>query len=75
MDPSVAPVEYNYRSPAEHEQAGRSNDPQGEQPGMSCFLRDGDRVFHTYSMFTRGAESLGGSYYFFLDLTALDLTI
>ena len=41
-----------------------------EQPGTSCFLRDGDRVFHTYSMYARGAEMLGGSYYF-LDLTAL----
>ena len=34
------------------------------------FLRDGDDVFHTYSMFARGAEMLGGSYDF-LDLTAL----
>ncbi len=36
----------------------------------SCFLRDGDAVFHTYSTFGRGAEMLGGSYYW-LDLTAL----
>jgi predicted dithiol-disulfide oxidoreductase (DUF899 family) len=41
-----------------------------EMPGLSCFLRDGDRVFHTYSMYARGAESIGGSYYL-LDLTAL----
>lgn len=41
-----------------------------EQPGMSCFLRAGDRVFHTYSTFGRGAEMLGGSYYW-LDLTAV----
>ncbi|MGH3513418.1 MAG: DUF899 family protein [Pseudonocardiaceae bacterium] len=41
-----------------------------EGPGLSCFLRDGDSIFHTYSMYARGAESLGGSYYF-LDLTAL----
>ena len=34
------------------------------------FLRVGDEVFHTYSMYARGAEQLGGSYYF-LDLTAL----
>ena len=33
-------------------------------------VRDGDRVFHTYSVFGRGAEMTGGSYYF-LDLTAL----
>jgi predicted dithiol-disulfide oxidoreductase (DUF899 family) len=41
-----------------------------ETPGVSCFLRDGDRVFHTYSTFARGMEQLGGSYYF-LDLGAL----
>ena len=45
-----------------------------EQPfdghGHGCFLRDGDRVFHTYSMYARGAEMVGGSYYW-LDLTAL----
>ena len=41
-----------------------------EMPGTSYFLRDGDRVFHTYSTYARGAEQTGGSYYF-LDLTAL----
>lgn len=41
-----------------------------ELPGISCFLRVDDRVFHTYSTFARGAEQLGGSYYW-LDLTAL----
>jgi predicted dithiol-disulfide oxidoreductase (DUF899 family) len=39
-------------------------------PGQSHFLRDGERIFHTYSTFGRGAEQTGGSYYF-LDLTAL----
>ena len=74
MDESVTPVEYNYRSKAEHEQAGTGYYFQGEepieQPGTSFFLRDGDSVFHTYSAFGRGAEMTGGSYYF-LDLTAL----
>ena len=41
-----------------------------ELPGQSHFLRDGDRVFHTYSTFGRGGEMTGGSYYF-LDLSAL----
>jgi predicted dithiol-disulfide oxidoreductase (DUF899 family) len=41
-----------------------------EMPGLSCFLRADDRVFHTYSTYARGAEMLGGSYYW-LDLTAL----
>jgi predicted dithiol-disulfide oxidoreductase (DUF899 family) len=74
LDESVAPIEYNYRTKAEHEQAGTSYYIESEQPiegpGMSCFLRDGDNVFHTYSLYARGAEMLGGSYYF-LDLTAL----
>ncbi len=67
-------VEYNYRTQAEHEAAGTgyylAGDQPIEQPGLSCFLRDGDDVFHTYSTFARGAEMTGGSYYF-LDLTAL----
>jgi predicted dithiol-disulfide oxidoreductase (DUF899 family) len=74
VDESVAPAVYNYRTRAEHEQAGTGYYFEGEQPieepGTSCFLRDGERVFHTYSTFGRGAEMLGGSYYW-LDLTAL----
>src|SRR3712207_4707386 len=38
-------------------------DFDGEMPGQSCFLRDGDEVFHTYSSYARGAEMTGGSYY------------
>ena len=74
LDESVAPLEYNYRTRAEHEQAGTSAYLEGEQPieepGQSCFVREGDRVFHTYSSYARGAEMTGGSYYY-LDLTAL----
>jgi predicted dithiol-disulfide oxidoreductase (DUF899 family) len=74
LDETIAPVEYNYRSAAEHAQAGTSYYVEGEQPiempGTSTFLRDGDRVFHTYSNYARGAEMTGGSYYW-LDLTAL----
>jgi len=71
LDDTVAPVEYNFRGQA----ALVDDDPSwegwaGEQPGLSCFLRVGDDVFHTYSQYARGAESTGGSYYF-LDLTAL----
>jgi predicted dithiol-disulfide oxidoreductase (DUF899 family) len=74
VDESVKPPVYNYKSKAEHEQAGTGYYFEGEEPieepGMSCFLRTGDEVFHTYSTFGRGAEMLGGSYYW-LDLTAL----
>jgi predicted dithiol-disulfide oxidoreductase (DUF899 family) len=74
LDESVAPLEYNYRSEPEHSRAGTGYYFDGEQPielpGLSCFLRVDDRVFHTYSTYGRGAEMLGGSYYF-LDMTAL----
>jgi predicted dithiol-disulfide oxidoreductase (DUF899 family) len=74
LDESVAPLDYNYRSKAEHERAGTAYYFEGEQPleqpGTSFFLRDGDTVFHTYSTYGRGAEMMGGSYYW-LDLTAL----
>jgi predicted dithiol-disulfide oxidoreductase (DUF899 family) len=74
VDESVAPVEYNYRSAAEHAEAGTRLFVEAEQPfempGTSFFLRDGKRVFHTYSSYARGAEMTGGSYAF-LDLTAL----
>jgi predicted dithiol-disulfide oxidoreductase (DUF899 family) len=64
LDESVMPLEYNYR-PFETD----AEQPL-EMPGTSYFLREGERVFHTYSTFARGAEQTGGSYYF-LDLTAL----
>jgi predicted dithiol-disulfide oxidoreductase (DUF899 family) len=74
IDSSVAPPVYNYRSKQEHIEHGTGDYFEGdepiEEPGMSCFLRDGDDVYHTYSTFGRGAEQTGGSYYF-LDLTAL----
>jgi len=44
--------------------------PAGEYPGLSCFVRDGERVFHTYSHFARGTETIGGAHYI-LDLTPL----
>jgi predicted dithiol-disulfide oxidoreductase (DUF899 family) len=74
LDESVALIVYNYRTKAEHEQQGTGYYVNGEQPieqpGLSCFLHDGDRVFHTYSTYGRGGETVGGAYYF-LDLTAL----
>jgi len=74
LDESVAPIEYNYRTKDEYEQVGPAGSLESEQPferpGRSHFLRDGDTVFHTYSVYARGLESMGGSYYL-LDETAL----
>jgi predicted dithiol-disulfide oxidoreductase (DUF899 family) len=71
IDPSVAPVEYNFRNADELEASGAGwmlEPGSSEQPGHSVFLRVGDEVFHTYSSYARGAEWFGGSY------AALDLT-
>lgn len=59
--------EYNYRD--------MSGDPEwhgwvGEQPGVSAFLSDDGRIFHTYSSYGRGLDLLAGTYNW-LDLTAL----
>jgi predicted dithiol-disulfide oxidoreductase (DUF899 family) len=58
--------EYNYRVEPE---LAASAEPE-EVPGFSCFLRDGGQVFHTYSAYARGTDTLGSSYSL-LDLTAL----
>ncbi|MER6527256.1 DUF899 domain-containing protein [Streptomyces sp. NPDC001508] len=44
-----------------------------DRPGISCFLREHDRVFHTYSAYEDGLDGLG-SVPSLLDLTALGRT-
>jgi predicted dithiol-disulfide oxidoreductase (DUF899 family) len=75
LDASIAPIQFNYRGPDELRDAGmdwilNAGDQPMEQPGMSCFLRDGEEIFHTYSTFARGTEQTGGAYGL-LDMTAL----
>jgi predicted dithiol-disulfide oxidoreductase (DUF899 family) len=72
IDESVAPPEYNYRTKEEWAEHGNPSlgESSEEAPGYSVFLHDGADVFHTYSMYARAAETLGGSYYF-LDITPL----
>jgi len=65
VDDRIAPVLLNYESDLDWSPARR-----GDYPGTSAFLRDGERVFHTYSTFARGIEQTGGTHYL-LDLTAL----
>ena len=57
--------EYNYRP-----EPDVARDGPAELPGVSCFLRDGDDIFHTYSTYARGTDQLGSTYTL-LDLTAL----
>ncbi|MFF3486143.1 DUF899 domain-containing protein [Streptomyces sp. NPDC002701] len=52
------------------EDAGDGGGGPYERPGVSCFLRDRERIFHTYSTFDRGLDGLGSTTSF-LDLTAL----
>jgi predicted dithiol-disulfide oxidoreductase (DUF899 family) len=64
QDISVAPLQYNYRDQAEME-ARRDGEPwfmQGEVHGLSVFFQLDDDVYHTYSTFGRGVESLTDAY-------------
>jgi predicted dithiol-disulfide oxidoreductase (DUF899 family) len=70
LDPSVAAAEYNFRTQEQFNALGHEFVLEGEYPGRSSFLREGDRVYHTYSIYARGLETIGGSYYL-LDETAL----
>jgi predicted dithiol-disulfide oxidoreductase (DUF899 family) len=65
LDPSMPQLVYNFRPEPGLVEDGRST----EMPGLSCFLRDGEEIFHTYSVYGRGTEYLGNAYTF-LDLTA-----
>jgi predicted dithiol-disulfide oxidoreductase (DUF899 family) len=58
---------YNY-APVSAQPADRPH--EGEREGLSVFLRDGDRLFHTYSTYQRGIDSFLNTYNF-LDLTPL----
>jgi predicted dithiol-disulfide oxidoreductase (DUF899 family) len=66
LDASTPQLSCNYRPEPGLLQGEQST----EMPGHSCFLRDGNEVFHTCSAFGRGNE-LTPSLYTLLDLTAL----
>jgi predicted dithiol-disulfide oxidoreductase (DUF899 family) len=63
IDPTVAPVEYNYKDQVKLEAENVAwRDWSGEQPGMSAFALDGDVVYHTYSTYERGVDAIWGMY-------------
>jgi predicted dithiol-disulfide oxidoreductase (DUF899 family) len=66
LDASLSQVSYNYRP----EPRLLGGEQTTEMPGHSCFLRDGQAIFHTYSTYGRGNENTP-SLYTLLDLTAL----
>jgi len=57
-DEKVAPIEYNYRNKAELQARKVPNAIEGEEHGLSVFFRLDDEVYHTYSAYARGTESL-----------------
>jgi len=62
-DENVAPIEYNYQDKTELEaRRGGPGSVKGEDHGLSVFFRSDDEVFHTYSTYGRGVESLTDSY-------------
>jgi len=66
LDRDRQQLSYNYKD----EPGLLEDEDSTEVPGVSCFLRDGGQVFHTYSTWARGTDILGSAYSL-LDLTAL----
>lgn len=62
LDEKVRPVEYNYRSEEEIAAKNPGHKPEGEAHGLSVFFRLNDDVYHTYSAYARGVESLTDAY-------------
>lgn len=67
-DAAKAPMEYNYLSQQEWEAKNGRPMPPGDAPGISVFFQMDGNIFHTYSAFGRGLESLTDTYRL-LDLT------
>jgi predicted dithiol-disulfide oxidoreductase (DUF899 family) len=64
QDKKVVPLEYNYRSQSDMEDRHKE-EPwflEGESHGLSVFFRIDDDVYHTYSTYARGCESITDSY-------------
>lgn len=69
LDDKVKPIELNFRSKQEMEEAGKKW-YEGDVPGYSVFFKDkrGGKIYHTYSTFERGGEK------FLPTLALLDMT-
>ena len=63
LDEKVLPPEANFRNKAETEaKKGHVVKMEGEQHGLSVLFQLDDDVFHTYSVYARGCESLSNAY-------------
>jgi len=68
FDEAKAPLEYNYKDRETLQQEAAYIRSGTDGPGVSVFVREGDRVFHAYSAYARGLDALLGTYRW-LDLT------
>jgi predicted dithiol-disulfide oxidoreductase (DUF899 family) len=70
FDEGKLPLEYNYMDQETLQRKAPYIRSGTDGPGVSVFLREGDRVFCSYSAYQRGLDSLLGTYRW-LDLTPL----
>ena len=68
FDEARAPLEYNYKDKETLQRVTPYIRSGTDGPGVSVFLREGDRVYHAYSAYERGLDTLLGTYRW-LDLT------
>ena len=54
-DLKAGKVDYNYRP---------TPFPMSEAPGISVFLKDGEKIYHTYSTYERGLDMLNVAYHY-----------
>lgn len=70
VDNAEGSGDYNYQPAQALFNAGKIWFRKGELPGLSVFLREGDRIFHTYSAYQRGLDVFLNTYNL-LDVTPL----
>ena len=68
INEAAGSTEYNYTSVSDLKKAGKIW--MDELPGLSVFFCDGEGIYHTYSAYSRGLDSLI-NFYNYLDLTPL----
>ncbi|MFA6045588.1 MAG: DUF899 domain-containing protein [Phycisphaerales bacterium] len=70
LDEDRGSTQYNFESVKSLDERGKIHHTKGEMPGASVFIREGDAIYRTYSVFGRGLDPMLNTYNF-LDLTAM----
>jgi len=68
LDEEKAPIYWNYMDKEELAAKGQLWSGKGERPGMSVFIKKDGEIFHTYSTYARGLDTM------MTTLQMLDLT-